>query len=137
MARATTRNANLRRALHEHRRQMRDHVQERIRSGRDDRPTGSHDSVDASDATFQHEIDMALLQMQAATLARIDEALGRLDAGEYGFCCECDGKIAESRLKALPFAVRCRACEEKREDVSGRARQAALRGMSPFSDATS
>jgi DnaK suppressor protein len=42
--------------------------------------------------------------MRADTLARVDEALVRLDAGKYGSCVECDGEISERRLRALPFA---------------------------------
>jgi DnaK suppressor protein len=78
---------------------------------------------------------MALLQMSAESLLRIDEALVRLDAGEYGSCFECAGEIAERRLRALPFAVRCVACEERREK-NGRARQLAERrnGFSLFPD---
>ena len=53
-----------------------------------------------------------LLQMSAETLARIDAALRRLDVGQYGFCAECAKEIAERRLRALPFAVRCQACED-------------------------
>jgi DnaK suppressor protein len=45
----------------------------------------------------------------------IDAALQRIGEGTYGECFECGEKITEARLKALPFAVRCRACEEARE----------------------
>lgn len=48
-------------------------------------------------------------------VARIDDALMRLDAGKYGSCLECAREISEQRLRALPFAVRCQACEERRE----------------------
>jgi DnaK suppressor protein len=70
-------------------------------------------------------------------VTRIDEALVRLDAGEYGSCRECGSGIAEQRLRALPFAVRCQACEERREQAQGRARQLAQRrgGFSLFPDA--
>ena len=43
---------------------------------------------------------------------RIDDALVRLDAGQYGSCLECAREISERRLRALPFAVRCQACED-------------------------
>ena len=39
----------------------------------------------------------------------------RLDAGKYGSCLECAREISERRLRALPFAVRCQACEDCRE----------------------
>src|SRR5688572_9391843 len=111
----TTRDARLRQLLEAERRQMDDNVRERMRDGRSDGPQGARDVVDIADATLQQEIDLALLQMRVATVGRIDEALRRLDDGRYGSCFECEEAIAESRLRALPFAVRCRACEEKRE----------------------
>jgi DnaK suppressor protein len=89
--------------------------------------------VDASDENFRQAIDMTLLQMRAATLTHIDEALGQIDAGRYGFCVECGDHIAEGRLRVLPFAVRCRECEARREMQQGRAQHAALRGAAPFS----
>ena len=53
--------------------------------------------------------------MRADTATRIDAALARLDAGKYGSCFDCERDIAERRLRALPFAVRCQGCEEQRE----------------------
>jgi DnaK suppressor protein len=63
--------------------------------------------------------------MKGETLQRVREALVRLDAGEYGDCAECGGEIAEQRLRALPFAVRCRACEESHEQHAARERRLA------------
>ena len=118
---------------------MQDDVQSRIRSGRSDRPVDVGDVLDHSDGDVQGDLELALLQMRAATLIRIDEALVRLDAGKYGSCFECAGEISEQRLRALPFAVRCRTCEERREqDQTARAaarsttRELALPGGGPF-----
>lgn len=41
-------------------------------------------------------------------------ALDRLEAGRYGSCEVCGSAIAKERLEALPWAVRCVACAEKR-----------------------
>ena len=136
MTRATKRQASLREALTTYRREMEDEIRGRIRNGRSDGSTREPDSVDASDVNFQQAIDVSLLQMQAATLAHIDAALRRLDDGQYGYCFECSGPIAAARLRALPFAVRCRECEEARELEYGRGREAALRAATPFSHVT-
>ena len=79
---------------------------------------------------------MALIQMRAETLGRIDEALARLEAGDYGHCHSCGEEIAGSRLRALPFAVRCRDCEALDEAERHRARAAQRRGSAPFMDPT-
>jgi RNA polymerase-binding transcription factor DksA len=44
------------------------------------------------------------------TLAEIDAALARIDAGTYGSCTGCGTAIPEERLELRPFASRCVAC---------------------------
>jgi DnaK suppressor protein len=73
------------------------------------------DGQDGVDAEHRDDLDLALLQMRGETLARIDAALRRLEAGTYGICGDCDQAISRDRLQALPFAARCRPCEEARE----------------------
>jgi DnaK suppressor protein len=62
------------------------------------------------------DLDLALVSLQTETLERIDDALDRLAVGEYGYCIDCGEEIAARRLDALPFAVRCRTCEEQIEE---------------------
>jgi DnaK suppressor protein len=134
---ANVRKADLREVLREHRRRLQNEVQSRIRDGRTDRSVDVRDDLEHSDADIQGDIALSLLQMRTESLARIDEALVRLDAGKYGSCFECEEEISERRLRALPFAVRCQACEEKREQEQGRTRRLAGRsaGLSLFSGA--
>jgi DnaK suppressor protein len=69
--------------------------------------------------------------MKSETLNKVDAALRRLEDGSYGDCFECGEEIAEARLRALPFAVRCKDCEEARETAERRERvQAQKRGSS-------
>ena len=94
------------------------------------------DAVESSEADIQEEIEFALIQMKSETLNKIDDALGRLEQGNYGNCFECGEEIVEKRLRALPFAVRCKDCEEAREVAERRERQLAARrgGATLFSD---
>jgi DnaK suppressor protein len=133
------RSTELRDILSKRRREIQDHVQGHIRGGRADRPTGVADDLEHSDADIQEDLEITLLQMRAETLTRIDEALVRLDAGKYGSCFECDGEIPEQRLRALPFAVRCQACEERYEHEQRRGRQMSERraGLPLFPDVVS
>jgi DnaK suppressor protein len=130
------RNADLRQMLTTRQQEMRDDVLSRMRHGRSDQPNDVRDSVDMSDADVQGDIELAMLQMRAEALSKIDVALYRLDAGEYGSCVDCKGEIAERRLRALPFAVRCQGCEERREQARGHARRLTDRngGLSLFPD---
>jgi DnaK suppressor protein len=123
MSDITSRKADLRQMLTERQSEMQNEVQRRIRDGRTDRPKEVRDVLEHSDADSRGDIEFALLQMRAETLTRIEAALRRLDAGKYGSCFECEGEIAEQRLRALPFAVRCQACEQKREHEQGLSRR--------------
>ncbi len=83
---------------------------------------GVRDEAESSEAEIQDDIEFALLQMKAETLSKIGEALSRLEESSYGYCYECGDEIAEQRLRALPFAVRCKSCEEAREVARQRER---------------
>ena len=130
MTDTATRTADLKHLLIERRRELQDHVQHHIRDGRTARAPEGCDDLEHSEADIQEDLAFALLQMRTETLARIADALGQLDAGQYGSCSECDRDIAERRLRALPFAVRCQACEERREQAHAHARQQVRRHCS-------
>jgi DnaK suppressor protein len=90
------------------------------RRGVRERAETSRSGQDWFDADPQDELDIALLQARHETLAGIDAAISRIDAGTYGLCRDCDQPIALERLHALPFAARCVPCEEAREQTSRR-----------------
>ena len=117
--------------LEDRRREIVNQVQERMRDVRAEGAgatvQGVLDAAESSEADIQDEIEFALIQMKAETLNKIDEALRRLDEGSYGYCFECGEEISERRLRALPFAVRCKDCEEAREVRQQRERQLAAR----------
>jgi len=127
MTETTTRNADLRHLLSTRRAEVQGEVRGLMRHGRSDQSREVGDALEHSDADIQEDLDFALLQMRAETLTCVDEALARLDGGQYGSCHGCGCEIAERRLHALPFAVRCQACEERREQEHGDARQLRLR----------
>jgi DnaK suppressor protein len=45
-------------------------------------------------------------------LRLVEEALDRMNTGDYGICLSCDEPIAEKRLKALPWARYCVVCQD-------------------------
>jgi DnaK suppressor protein len=124
-SRKPSRTDSLRALLDERRRELTGGMHGLMRSVRS-RDRNDHDDADAQDGAHvdvQEDVDLAMIQMKAETLRRIDAALRRLDEGSYGNCAECGEPIAHERLKALPFAVRCRDCEDSREQASRGARQ--------------
>jgi DnaK suppressor protein len=129
-----TRYSDLKQILEDRRREIVSEVQGRIRDVRAEGSTSKvndvFDAGESSEADIQEDIEFALIQMKAETLQKINEALARLEDGKYGFCFECGDEIAEQRLRALPFAVRCKDCEEAREVAEQRERSSQRRGSS-------
>jgi DnaK suppressor protein len=129
------RNHDLTKMLEDRRRQLVYEVQGKIRDGRRDY-NKEHEVLDegeSSELDVQEEIEFALIQLKAETLKKIDAALRRIGEGTYGECFECGENIPEARLRALPFAVRCKDCEETREVAELRERMTQRRVSStPF-----
>jgi len=131
-----SRYAELKRMLEERRREIQAEVQGKMRGVREEGTWGGKlnevlDAVESAEADIQEELEFSLVQMKSETLNKINDALLRLDQGSYGNCFECGEEIGEKRLRALPFAVRCKDCEEAREVAQQRERQmAARRGTS-------
>ena len=60
-------------------------------------------------------MDMALSDREIGELGAVSAALRRLKEGRYGLCGDCGEAIAFDRLKVEPWALRCVACEGRRE----------------------
>jgi DnaK suppressor protein len=75
------------------------------------------DDGDWSVVDLSEDINLRKLSTHKQTLAKIDEALRKLRAGTYGKCEDCGDEIDAGRLRVLPFAIYCRDCQEKREEI--------------------
>ena len=134
----SSRYAELRKMLELRRQQLLSEVQDKMRDVRADggRERDVLDQGESSEVDSQDDIELALIQMKSETLNKVNQALRRLEDGLYGNCFECGDEIAAPRLRALPFAVRCKDCEEARETAVQRERLLAQRRGSSalFSD---
>ena len=65
------------------------------------------DAVESAEADIQEDIEFALVQMKSETLNKINDALARLEQGDYGNCFDCGEEIAEKRSGRCPS--RCAA----------------------------
>jgi RNA polymerase-binding protein DksA len=65
--------------------------------------------------TFERERDLSLSENVKDILKRVDEALDRIENGNYGVCEMCGQSIPEERLRALPYANLCIECRQKEE----------------------
>src|SRR5947209_12101737 len=130
--RARSRYSELKHMLEDRQREIQAEVQDKMRDVRSEGTWGGKlnevlDAVESAEADIQEDIEFALVQMKSETLTKINDALARLEQGDYGNCFDCGEEIAEKRLRALPFAVRCKDCEEAREVAEQRERQMAQR----------
>jgi DnaK suppressor protein len=108
-------------------RELQSALRRRVRHAPAGGPAGGVDETEQAEADVQEDIEVALIQMKGEALRRVRDALVRLESGEYGSCVDCRNDIAERRLRAMPFAVRCTACEEARERVLAGERQSEAR----------
>lgn len=98
----------------------RDEIQTKLRTRRETLPDEVAQVKDAEEQSvhdFVQDVELALMEMKSETLAKIDDAMIRLEAGTYGTCAECGDEIAEARLQAVPFAALCRDCQQREEDI--------------------
>jgi len=70
------------------------------------------DPSDAAIVIENDEVLEALEESAIAELGSIDRALERIDAGTFSKCERCGREIAAERLRAVPNAIHCRACEQ-------------------------
>jgi len=73
------------------------------------------DPVDDAQSQSLRELAVHIMNTDWQVQKAIEVALNRIESGEYGLCEECDEPIILRRLKALPWATRCVACQEESE----------------------
>jgi len=62
------------------------------------------------DALQRQAMAQAVARRRDGRIARIDAALKRIDANEFGFCEDCGDDIAAARLAHDPTVLRCIDC---------------------------
>src|SRR5947207_14887873 len=71
------------------------------------------DMADQASGNNEVHIQLKLKQTDAKILQAIEDALTRIEEGNYGLCRDCGEPIAEARLNAIPWTRVCIACKEK------------------------
>ena len=94
-------------------------INKTLKSGSDittGEPSG--DIYDQASSERDRELGLLLGDRDREKLRSIDEALLKIEEGEYGICEECEEDIPIGRLKVVPFAhycVKCKAEIEKQQ----------------------
>ena len=90
---------------------LRESVRARMTERRMGEPRRSPEDATNAVESLGEELEVAMLDRESREAAQIDAALERLARDEYGICCNCGTVIGLARLRALPFAQRCTACQ--------------------------
>ncbi|MDA7945986.1 MAG: TraR/DksA C4-type zinc finger protein [Hyphomicrobiaceae bacterium] len=93
----------------------RDELQELSAGSADARETVTLDQqsvgrLSRMDALQQQAMAQATERQRAAELIKIEQALERMNDGEYGYCVECGEDISAKRLEIDPAATHCIRC---------------------------
>jgi RNA polymerase-binding protein DksA len=75
------------------------------------------DPYGAASITHDDEITVTVADHRARQLEEVNRALDDIEAGRYGTCRDCGEPIAKARLKVMPFATRCVACQARVEGL--------------------
>jgi len=73
------------------------------------------DPVDSLLAAIERDASLTYHHLAVTRYRDHRDALERIESGQYGICEECEQPIARTRLRAVPYARRCRGCQERLE----------------------
>jgi RNA polymerase-binding protein DksA len=63
--------------------------------------------ADLATETYERELDEGLEEDARERLREVEEALARIESGEYGTCRVCGKEIPVERLEAVPWTTLC------------------------------
>ena len=83
-------------------------------------PDDFPDEMDTASSEANLQFTGRLREREQGLLSKIDAALGKIDAGEYGECRICGEDIGVKRLRARPVAELCIDCKSEQEKLERR-----------------
>ena len=99
-----TKIASLRTKLEEIRFAIAGEAQEKYKSHQDHLTEQAADIADDAVQSYERQLMMGLGEKEFEKLRLVEEAIEKLDEGQYGICLECEELISEERLTVMPFA---------------------------------
>ncbi|MGD2186930.1 MAG: TraR/DksA C4-type zinc finger protein [Desulfobacterales bacterium] len=112
---------NIKKDLLERKRQMwdeiSDDIDEDVRDEHQELIQVAKDGGDRGLAALRESTVFSLIKLKVEEIETIEDAIQRIEALKYGRCRDCSRWIRPARLQVQPYAVRCRACQEKREKL--------------------
>ncbi len=73
------------------------------------------DPVDLAVKNYSKNVMLSVSENESKQLVLVNDALERIEDGEYGLCLNCEEDINPKRLNAVPWAKYCLTCQELNE----------------------
>lgn len=80
------------------------------------------DPLDLASMESNRDFQLRVRDRERVLIRKIQDALQRMDDGEYGVCTSCGEEISEKRLIARPVATHCIDCKTEAEQLERRSR---------------
>ena len=105
---------------------QRDEIEADIERARGELSTGENepDELDRASAEEERWLSLRISEREGKLLRKIDEALARIEEGEYGYCEDTGDPIGIPRLLARPTATLSAEAKTRREQLEKTHRQA-------------
>lgn len=75
------------------------------------------DPNDRASLESDRNFELRIRDRERKLIAKMREAIQRIDDGTYGVCNGCGGDISEKRLMARPVTTECIECKTKQEKL--------------------
>jgi len=83
-------------------------------------PDDFPDEIDTASSEMNLQFTGRLREREQGLLGKIEQALAKIESGEYGECSNCGEGIGMKRLKARPVAELCIECKSEQEKLERR-----------------
>jgi DnaK suppressor protein len=80
-----------------------------------DEKTNFPDPTDRASLESDRNFELRIRDRERKLIAKIREALERIEAGEFGVCESCEEEIGAARLRARPVTTLCIECKTEQE----------------------
>ena len=85
-------------------------AQEKYKSKKEHLSEQVADITDDAIQSFDRQLVMELGEKELKKLRLVEEAIVKINDGQYGVCSKCEELIPEKRLTVVPFASHCVDC---------------------------
>lgn len=75
------------------------------------------DPNDRASLEADRNFELRIRDRERKLIAKMQEAIRRIDDGTFGICDSCGGPISEKRLMARPVTTQCIDCKTKQEKL--------------------